>query len=170
MRVYRISAVTLKVKEMEKSCKFFLRIPGFRMVYGSGAPSDTFATFEVGGDKGAYLNLELMIDDGGGDAINLALGQNSDYRNISQGHDRSEPSTLGKARAPEGGGREDFGRIIFHTENVDELYSYMKKDEFISRYTVFETKPADAPWGERFFHIREPSGYQLSFAQPLRRQ
>ena len=144
MRVYRIPAVTLKVKEMEKSCKFFSRIPGFRMVYGSGAPSDTFATFEVGGDKEAYLNLELAIDDG---VNNLAPGQNSDYRNISQGHDHNEPSTLGKARAAEGRGSEDFGRIIFHTENVVELYSYMKKDEFISRYAVFETEPADASWG-----------------------
>jgi catechol 2,3-dioxygenase-like lactoylglutathione lyase family enzyme len=167
MRVYRISAVTLKIKEMEKSCKFFSRIPGFRMVYGSGATSDTFATFEVGGDKGAYLNLELVIDGSGG-ASNLALGQNSDHHSVSQGQDHNEPSTLREARAAEGRGREDFGRIIFHTENVDELYSYMKKDEFISRCAIFETEPADAPWGERFFHVREPSGYQLSFAQPLR--
>ena len=164
MGVYRISAVTLKVKEMEKSCKFFLRIPGFRIVYG-GAPSDTFATFEVGeGDKKTYLNLELAINDG---AISLPPDRDSNYRGISRGQDYTEPSTLRKATA-EDRSREDFGRIIFHTENVDELYSYMKKDEFISRNAVFETEPADAPWGERFFHIREPNGYQLSFAQPLR--
>lgn len=58
MRVYRISAVTLKVNEMEKSCQFYSKIPGFRVVYG-GAPSDTFATFEVGeGDKKTHLNLD----------------------------------------------------------------------------------------------------------------
>ena len=62
---------------------------------------------------------------------------------------------------------EDFGRIIFHVENVDELYSYMKYNEYISKSIVFENEPANAPWGERFFHIREPNGYQLSFAEPL---
>lgn len=61
----------------------------------------------------------------------------------------------------------DFGRIIFHSENVDELYLFMRNDRFISRAAVFETEPADATWGERFFHIREPNGYQLSFAQPI---
>jgi hypothetical protein len=64
-------------------------------------------------------------------------------------------------------GRENFGRIIFHTENVDRLYSYMKHDEYISKSIVFENEPTNASWGERFFHIREPDGYQLSFAQPL---
>jgi hypothetical protein len=64
-------------------------------------------------------------------------------------------------------GSEDFGRIIFHTDNVDKLYSYMKHDEYISKSIVFENEPTNAPWGERFFHIREPNGYQLSFAQPL---
>jgi hypothetical protein len=64
-------------------------------------------------------------------------------------------------------GSEDFGRIIFHSENVDKLFSYMKQDEYISKSVVFESEPTNAPWGERFFHIREPNGYQLSFAQPL---
>lgn len=95
----------------------------------------------------------------------LPPDQNSNNRSI-RSHSYSGPSTSRKGGA--GGGREDFGRIVFHTENVDELYSYMKKDEFISRYVVFETEPADAPWGERFFHVREPNGYQLSFAKPLR--
>jgi hypothetical protein len=43
----------------------------------------------------------------------------------------------------------------------------MKRDEFLSKYAVFETEPIDAPWGERYFHIREPNGYQSSFAQLL---
>jgi catechol 2,3-dioxygenase-like lactoylglutathione lyase family enzyme len=33
-------------------------------------------------------------------------------------------------------------------------------------YTA-ETSPVDAPWGERYFHIRDPSGHELSFAHPL---
>ncbi|MGH9996937.1 MAG: VOC family protein [Nitrososphaeraceae archaeon] len=29
----------------------------------------------------------------------------------------------------------------------------------------FENEPTDASWGERYFHIRDPDGYLLSFAQ-----
>jgi catechol 2,3-dioxygenase-like lactoylglutathione lyase family enzyme len=128
MKVYRISAITLKVKDMERSCSLYSKIPGFKLTYG-GEPSDPFTTFEIGeGCKTTYLNLER----------------------------------IGEMR-----GSEDFGRVIFHTEDVDKLYSYMKRDEYISKYIMFENEPTNAPWRERFFHIREPNGYQLSFAKPF---
>ena len=123
MKVYRISAVTLKVRDMKRSCSFYSRLPGFNLAYGGEA--DTFTTFEIEGSK-AYLNLELANE--------------------------TQP---------------DFGRIIFHAEDVDGLYRYMKSDRAISGAVTFETEPEDAPWGERFFHVREPDGYQLSFARPL---
>jgi uncharacterized glyoxalase superfamily protein PhnB len=28
--------------------------------------------------------------------------------------------------------------------------------------------PRDAEWGERFFHLSDPDGHELSFARPLR--
>jgi catechol 2,3-dioxygenase-like lactoylglutathione lyase family enzyme len=144
MRVYRISAVTLKVKDTEKSCSLYSRIPGFRLTYGGG-PSDSFTTFEIGeGSKTTCLNLERIEDDDEG---------SSDF---------SKKPNLGKTK-----GSRDFGRIIFHTENVDKLYSYMKHDEYISKSIVFENESTNAPWRERYFHIRESNGYQLSFAQPL---
>jgi hypothetical protein len=65
-----------------------------------------------------------------------------------------------------GNDRKYFGRIIFHTEDVDKLYSYMKNNHNISDTISFENEPKDASWGERYFHIREPDGYQLSFATP----
>jgi catechol 2,3-dioxygenase-like lactoylglutathione lyase family enzyme len=145
MKVYRISAITLRVKDMEKSCTLYSKIPGFSLTYG-GKASDRFTTFEIGkGSKTTtYLNLELIeVDE-----------DSSDFY---------KKSNLGRKMK----GSEDFGRIIFHTENVDKLFSYMKQDEYISKSVVFENKPTNAPWGERFFHIREPKGYQLSFAQPL---
>jgi catechol 2,3-dioxygenase-like lactoylglutathione lyase family enzyme len=144
MKVYRISAITLRVKDMEKSCTLYSKIPGFSLTYG-GKPSDRFTTFEIGKGTNAttYLNLELIeVDEGSSDFYKKPI--------------------LGKTRDS-----EDFGRIIFHTENVDTLYSYMKQDEYISKSVVFENEPTNAPWGERFFHIRELNGYQLSFAQPL---
>jgi catechol 2,3-dioxygenase-like lactoylglutathione lyase family enzyme len=147
MKVYRISAITLKVKDMEKSCTLYSKIPGFRMRYG-GKPSDRFTTFEIGkGSKTTmYLNLELIEKEEEKDSSDF-------YRKLNLGRKMK--------------GSEDFGRIIFHSENVDKLYSYLKQDEYISKSVVFESEPTNAPWGERFFHIREPNGYQLSFAQPL---
>jgi uncharacterized glyoxalase superfamily protein PhnB len=29
------------------------------------------------------------------------------------------------------------------------------------------TAPADAPWGERYIHVHDPDGHELSFAKPL---
>jgi catechol 2,3-dioxygenase-like lactoylglutathione lyase family enzyme len=146
MKVYQIYAITLKVRDMEKSCSLYSKIPGFRLTYG-GQPSDHFTTFEIGKGSNAttYLNLEVI---------------EGEEKDSSDFHKKSNFG--GKMK-----GSEDFGRIIFHTENVDRLYSYMKQDEYISRSIVFENEPTNAPWGERFFHIREPNGYQLSFAQPL---
>jgi hypothetical protein len=149
MKVKRISAITLRVKDMGKSCTLYSKIPGFSLTYG-GKPSDRFTTFEIG--KGSmsttYLNLELIEEEG-------EEGEND-------GSHFYKKSNVEKAKL-----NEDFGRIIFHAENVDGLYSYMKQDEYISKSIVFENEPTNAPWGERFFHIREPNGYELSFAQPL---
>ena len=61
----------------------------------------------------------------------------------------------------------DFGRIIFYTEDVDDLFAYMQDDKIISELGKFESKPQDATWGERFFHMLDPDGYKLSFATPL---
>lgn len=63
--------------------------------------------------------------------------------------------------------RQYFGRIIFHTEDVDRLYSYFRSNKSISNLISFENEPTNASWGERYFHIREPDGYQLSFAKPI---
>jgi catechol 2,3-dioxygenase-like lactoylglutathione lyase family enzyme len=140
MKVYKISAITLRIKEMERSCHFYSQIPGFRLVYG-GSANDNFSTYEIGKSNGSkvYLNLEL----------------------ICQASDQNDDTAI----TP----RKHFGRIIFHTDDVDKLYDYFKNNKSISADIIFETVPDNAPWGERYFHIREPDGYQLSFAKPLRK-
>ena len=55
-----------------------------------------------------------------------------------------------------------WGRAIFRVDDVDAQYStllaaHLEPDE-----------PKDAPWGERFFHVTDPDGHELSFAQALR--
>ena len=61
----------------------------------------------------------------------------------------------------------NFGRIIFYVDDVDELFAYMENDEIISVLGKLESKPEDAVWGERFFHMLDPDGYKLSFATPI---
>jgi catechol 2,3-dioxygenase-like lactoylglutathione lyase family enzyme len=61
----------------------------------------------------------------------------------------------------------DFGRIIFYVDDVDKFFTYMQNDETISVLGKLESKPQDATWGERFFHMLDPDGYRLSFATPI---
>lgn len=141
---------------MEKSCYLYSKIPGFRLTYG-GKPSDRFTTFEIGkGSNATYLNLELTEEE------EEEEDHEDDYSSSDAYFNNNKSNLGGKMK-----GSENFGRIIFHTDNVDKLYSYMQYDEYVSKSIIFENQPTNAPWGERFFHIREPNGYQLSFAQPL---
>jgi catechol 2,3-dioxygenase-like lactoylglutathione lyase family enzyme len=55
-----------------------------------------------------------------------------------------------------------WGRVIFHVKDVDKLYQ-----KVVGSGLKPENPPEDAPWGERFFHLRDPDGHELSFAAPL---
>ena len=55
----------------------------------------------------------------------------------------------------------DWGRIIFYVEDVDRFWAYLKEKEFNPE------RPRDSAWGERYFHIYDPDGHELSFAQPI---
>ena len=57
-----------------------------------------------------------------------------------------------------------WGRVIFWVDDVDAMF-----ERAVAAGFVPETEPADAPWGERYFHIRDPDGHELSFARPLQR-
>lgn len=125
MAANRISAITICVKDMSCSFKFYSRIPGFSLAHGG--PAESFTSFEVGKGSNIYLNLELA---------NETSAQN-------------------------------FGRIIFHVDSVDEMHEHLRNDPFLSSNALIESRPQDAPWGERYFHVRDPDGYQLSFAKPI---
>lgn len=121
MRVCAISAVTLFIENMERSCNFYSRIPGFKLVYG-GSSNDSFCTYEVGfgqsiNNPTTFLNLELATPIG--------------------------PDSIIDDR------RKHFGRIIFHTEDVDKLYFYLKNN--LSTAILIEDEPRDAPWGGEIF-------------------
>ena len=58
-------------------------------------------------------------------------------------------------------------RIIFHTDDVDALYYYLRNDDTVSNLGKFETKPTDAEWGERFFQMQDPDGDPIVCATPI---
>ncbi len=92
------------------------------------------------------LGLELRY---GGNNVYFSslqtLGPNDSILNLEQG----TPTT-------------GWGRMIFHVKDVDKLWAYLKEKGFNP------DKPKDAQWGERYFHLHDPDGHELSFAQPLR--
>ena len=65
---------------------------------------------------------------------------------------------LDPSGAPE---RAIWGRVVLWVDDVDAMYQRAIRAGFHP-----DTSPADAPWGERYFHIRDPSGHELSFCAP----
>ena len=57
MKITKISAVTLSISDMEKSVRFYSKIPNFKMVYG-GSDSQ-FTSFLIDDVAKSYLNLKL---------------------------------------------------------------------------------------------------------------
>jgi catechol 2,3-dioxygenase-like lactoylglutathione lyase family enzyme len=55
-----------------------------------------------------------------------------------------------------------WGRIVLWVDDVDRMYR-RAMDAGLEPLMP----PSDAPWGERYFHIRDPDGHELSFARPL---
>ena len=55
-----------------------------------------------------------------------------------------------------------WGRVILHVDDVDALYRQITRSG-----AEPTTSPQDAPWGERYFHVNDPDGHELSFARPL---
>ena len=55
-----------------------------------------------------------------------------------------------------------WGRVIFYDSDIDGLYARL-----VAAGLSPHGPPRDAEWGERFFHLTDPDGHELSFAWPL---
>lgn len=56
-----------------------------------------------------------------------------------------------------------WGRVIFYVSDVDALHRRL-----VDAGCRPDTTPRDAEWGERYFHLTDPDGHELSFARPLK--
>jgi catechol 2,3-dioxygenase-like lactoylglutathione lyase family enzyme len=96
-----------------------------------------------------YETLGFGIIYGGGDAAFSSFAAGPGYLNL-----QLHPAAATRARG--------WGRPIFYVDDVDVMYRRAVDAGFETVST-----PADAPWGERYFHLRDPDGHELSFARPL---
>jgi catechol 2,3-dioxygenase-like lactoylglutathione lyase family enzyme len=93
-----------------------------------------------------YTALGFPLIHGGENAPFSSFRAGSGYINVARGR---PPESL-------------WGRAILYVSDVDAMH----RRALAAGYTP-EMAPADAPWGERYFHLRDPDGNELSFARPL---
>jgi catechol 2,3-dioxygenase-like lactoylglutathione lyase family enzyme len=74
---------------------------------------------------------------------------------------RSNDSESAILNLEEGDSVSRWGRLIFHVADVDAFWGHLKEKGFDPEI------PRDASWGERYFHMLDPDGHELSFARPL---
>ncbi len=55
-----------------------------------------------------------------------------------------------------------WGRVIFWVSDVDATHDRLRAAGYEPAMA-----PSDAPWGERYFHVHDPAGHEISFARPL---
>jgi catechol 2,3-dioxygenase-like lactoylglutathione lyase family enzyme len=54
-----------------------------------------------------------------------------------------------------------WGRLIFYVSDADKFCAYLKKKG------LRPEAPRNTSWGERYFHMPDPDGHELSFARPI---
>ncbi|HKJ88869.1 MAG TPA: VOC family protein [Gammaproteobacteria bacterium] len=94
-----------------------------------------------------YRSLGFLLRYGGETESFTSFHAGSGYLNLAYYPERS---------------KHWWGRIIFYVEDVDHQYRRVL-DQGIQP----EHAPEDAPWGERYFHVLDPDGHEVSFARPL---
>ena|SRR5690349_4420925 len=99
-----------------------------------------------------YEALGLHLLYGGPDATFTSFRVGAGYLNL-------QLDTTGPRRSA------IWGRVVFWVDDVDALYR-----RALEAGLSPTTAPSDAPWGERYFHIRDPDGHELSLARPLARR
>ncbi len=56
----------------------------------------------------------------------------------------------------------NWGRVIFYVDDVDATWRQMREAGYAPEF-----EPRDAEWGERYFHILDPDGNEISLAHLL---
>jgi catechol 2,3-dioxygenase-like lactoylglutathione lyase family enzyme len=108
----------------------------------------TLATHDMARSVRFYRTLGFVIRYGGETASFTSFAAGSSYLNIVAASPDARWSW--------------WGRTIFHVADVDALYAQALQAGLEPSFP-----PSDASWGERYFHLIDPDGHELSFARPL---
>ena len=109
----------------------------------------TLVTADMSASVAFYRGLGFVLRYGGADSSFTSFHVGTGYLNIQ----------LDPAGAPL---KSIWGRVIFWVDDVDELHRRVLEAGYQPTAV-----PMDAPWGERYFHVRDPDGHELSFARLL---
>lgn len=119
--------------------------PGYRI---TGLSAVTLATRDMSRAVAFYRKLHFEMLRGGPDAAFTTFRLGEQYLNLT-------------AEQPQHAARW-WGRAIIHVSDVDAVYG-----QALAEGLKPQAPPRDAPWGERYFHINDPDGHEISFAMPL---
>jgi catechol 2,3-dioxygenase-like lactoylglutathione lyase family enzyme len=117
--------------------------PGFRAI-----SAVTLATRDMARAVGFYRALGFEPASGGATAAFTSFAVGTGYLNL--------------IAAPPDARWSWWGRVIIHVDDVDALHARARAAGLAP-----EAPPRDAEWGERYFHLTDPDGHELSFARPL---
>lgn len=110
----------------------------------------TLATHDMAKAVRFYLALGFPLRYG---------GEGASFTSFSAGNACLNLTTEGSARD-----WSWWGRVIFYVSDVDAFHQHASDAGLVPDFP-----PRDATWGERYFHISDPDGHELSFATPLGR-
>jgi catechol 2,3-dioxygenase-like lactoylglutathione lyase family enzyme len=117
----------------------------------TGISAVTLATHDMRRAVGFYRLLDLRL---------LYGGEKADFTSFAAGD-----NFLNLIAQPDERRWSWWGRLIFYHSDVDALHTRLADAGWRPDFP-----PRDAAWGERYFHITDPDGHELSFAWKLRRQ
>jgi catechol 2,3-dioxygenase-like lactoylglutathione lyase family enzyme len=113
-----------------------------------GVSAITLATHDMARAVAFYEALGFAIKFGGKDAAFTSFLAGTGYLNLIEAGAEVRWSW--------------WGRAIFYVDDVDQQYS-----RALSAGLVPAFAPRDGAWGERYFHIVDPDGHEISFARPV---
>lgn len=108
----------------------------------------TLATHDMRRAVGFYRLIGLVVVYGGEEAQFTSLRAGENFLNL--------------IAQPPGRRWSWWGRVIFYHSDLDALYARL-----VAGGLEPHAPPRDAEWGERYFHLTDPDGHELSFAWPL---
>ncbi|MEI2698701.1 MAG: VOC family protein [Microthrixaceae bacterium] len=109
----------------------------------------TLVTTDMARSWRFYGDLGFSVHYGGPDEEFSSLCAGSSFLNLQLVEGWKPPSQV-------------WGRVILWVRDVDEVHH-----RAVAAGWEPSSLPSDAPWGERYFHIADPDGHELSFARRL---